>query len=82
MALIFPRLARNFVCNGYFPTDEVTLERILGALDVACFRNGPSFGLTRLCGSARLGMGEWHRTADSRDSIRSDAVWRIASMHA
>jgi len=32
MALMFPRLARNFVRNGYFPTDEVTLERILAAL--------------------------------------------------
>ncbi|MCX8967320.1 class I SAM-dependent methyltransferase [Erwinia psidii] len=32
MALMFPRLAHNFVCNGYFPTDEITLERILAAL--------------------------------------------------
>ena len=28
MALMFPRLARNFVKNGYFPTDEPTLEKI------------------------------------------------------
>lgn len=28
MALIFSRLAHNFVKAGYFPTDEVTLERI------------------------------------------------------
>ena len=34
MALIFQRLARNFIKNGYFPTDEVTLERIVSALDV------------------------------------------------
>lgn len=34
MALVFPRLARNFIKNGYFPTDEVTLSRILGALDI------------------------------------------------
>lgn len=34
MALIFPRLAQNFIKNGYFPTDEISLERILGALDV------------------------------------------------
>ena len=27
MALMFPRLARNFIRNGYFPTDEPTLER-------------------------------------------------------
>ncbi|EAS1759752.1 class I SAM-dependent methyltransferase [Salmonella enterica] len=32
MALMFPRLARNFVRNGYYPTDEVTLERILALL--------------------------------------------------
>lgn len=34
MALIFQRLARNFVKNGYFPTDDVTLSRILLALDI------------------------------------------------
>ena len=38
MALMFPRLARNFVKNGYFPTDEYTLERALAALAPA---NGP-----------------------------------------
>lgn len=38
MALIFPRLAQNFIKNGYFPTDEVTLERILGALDIDASR--------------------------------------------
>ena len=32
MALMFSRLARNFVRNGYFPTDEETIERLLGAL--------------------------------------------------
>lgn len=32
MALMFPRLARNFVKAGYFPTDEPTLERALNAL--------------------------------------------------
>src|SRR3546814_9808759 len=32
MALMFPRLARNFVKNGYFPTDDPTLERALNAL--------------------------------------------------
>lgn len=34
MALIFQRLARNFIKNGYFPTDEITLGRILPALDI------------------------------------------------
>ncbi|WP_126227730.1 DUF6094 domain-containing protein [Burkholderia ambifaria] len=35
MALIFPRLARNFVKNGYFPTDALTLSRIIPALTLA-----------------------------------------------
>ncbi|MBV6791561.1 DUF6094 domain-containing protein [Xanthomonas euvesicatoria] len=38
MALMFPRFARNFVKNGYFPTDEPTLERALAALAPG---NGP-----------------------------------------
>ena len=33
MALMFQRLARNFIKNGYFPTDAVSLSRILAALD-------------------------------------------------
>ena len=32
MALMFPRLAHNFARNGYYPTDEATLERTLQAL--------------------------------------------------
>lgn len=32
MALIFPRLARNFIKNGYFPTDEATIERLTAML--------------------------------------------------
>lgn len=32
MALIFSRLARNFVRNGYFPTDDDTLQRVQSAL--------------------------------------------------
>ncbi|MES2353122.1 MAG: DUF6094 domain-containing protein [Pseudomonadota bacterium] len=34
MALMFQRLARNFIKAGYFPTDEVTLSRILNAIDI------------------------------------------------
>lgn len=33
MALMFTRLAHNFIKHGYFPTDAVTLERILTALE-------------------------------------------------
>lgn len=35
MALIFPRIAQNFIKNGYFPTDLPTLDRIGTALDVS-----------------------------------------------
>ena len=34
MALIFPRLARNFIKAGYFPTDERTLCGVIEALDI------------------------------------------------
>lgn len=35
MALMFSRLAHNFLKNGYYPTDEMTLARILNALDIS-----------------------------------------------
>ncbi len=33
MALMFPRLAHNFAKNGYYPTDEITLQLCLQAVD-------------------------------------------------
>ncbi|GAB6042267.1 DUF6094 domain-containing protein [Endothiovibrio diazotrophicus] len=48
MGLIFPRLANNFARNGYFPTDEATLERILQAL--APSGEGPMRILDPCCG--------------------------------
>jgi tRNA1(Val) A37 N6-methylase TrmN6 len=35
MALIHPRVAQNFIKNGYFPTDGATLARIAKALEPA-----------------------------------------------
>lgn len=35
MALIFQRLARNFVKNGYYPTDGDTIQRVLNTLKPA-----------------------------------------------
>ena len=35
MALMFPRLAQNFIKNGYFPTDEATIERFVKAREPA-----------------------------------------------
>ncbi|MDD5394842.1 MAG: DUF6094 domain-containing protein [Thiothrix sp.] len=34
-ALMFPRLAQNFIKNGYYPTDDVTIARTLSALVAA-----------------------------------------------
>ena len=42
MALIFQRLARNFIKQGYFPTDAETIARVLGALE------GPERGRLRI----------------------------------
>lgn len=38
MALIFSRLANNFIRNGYYPTDEVTMGRLLQAIDAPADR--------------------------------------------
>ena len=35
MALMFQRLARNYIKNGYFPTDGETIEKILEQLSVS-----------------------------------------------
>ncbi|GHD03420.1 hypothetical protein GCM10007320_63450 [Pseudorhodoferax aquiterrae] len=35
MALMFARLAHNFIKNGYYPTDEVTMQRIVQMLRCA-----------------------------------------------
>ena len=35
MALLFQRLAQNFIKNGYYPTDEETMSRIVQALHFA-----------------------------------------------
>lgn len=38
MALMFSRIAHNFIKNGYYPTDEVTLGRLLQAIDAPAQR--------------------------------------------
>lgn len=38
MALIFSRLAHNFIRNGYYPTDELTMGRLLQAIDAPADR--------------------------------------------
>lgn len=48
MALMFARLARNFIKNGYYPTDEETLGRIISML--RCSGPGPHRFLDPCCG--------------------------------
>ena len=48
MALMFQRLARNFIKNGYYPTDAETLLRVLSALQPA--ETGPLRILDPCCG--------------------------------
>ena len=50
MALIFPRIARNFIKNGYFPTDEPTLIAIASALDIGAVGTTPVRILDPCCG--------------------------------
>lgn len=69
MALMFPRLARNFAKNGYYPTDEVTLERILQALAPAA------------TGTMRIGdpcAGEGVALAEAAHALGRDRVQAYA----
>lgn len=64
MALMFARLAQNFIKNGYFPTDEATLEGVMAML-----RAGP--GLCRLLDPC---CGEGSALADIRHGLQQQAA--------
>lgn len=69
MALMFPRVARNFAKNGYFPTDEGTLERVIQAIE-------PSPGIMAIfdgCAGEGVAIAEVAH-ALGRDQVRSYAV--------
>jgi tRNA1(Val) A37 N6-methylase TrmN6 len=63
MALMFARLARNFVKNGYFPTDEATLSRVQNFLRPP--RSKPGRMLDPCC-------GEGSALADLRQGMKDD----------
>ncbi len=50
MGLMFPRLARNFIKNGYYPTDAATIERSLNAIVPAQAERGVIKILDNCCG--------------------------------
>ncbi|MDF8361335.1 hypothetical protein SAMN05216605_102234 [Pseudomonas abietaniphila] len=58
MALMFPRLARNFAKNGYYPTDEATLERTLGALAPADPTSGGPMCILDPCAGEGVAIAE------------------------
>lgn len=62
MALIFQRLARNFIKNGYFPTDEDSISRIAAMFDPS------SEGLTRVFDPC---CGEGIALAECAEDLRS-----------
>ncbi|CCG37587.1 adenine-specific DNA methylase [Xanthomonas citri pv. mangiferaeindicae LMG 941] len=66
---MFPRLARNFIKNGYFPTDEPTLERALSALAPA---NGP-MSIIDPCAGEGVAIAEAAH-ALGREQVRAFAV--------
>ncbi|MGB3288569.1 MAG: DUF6094 domain-containing protein [Burkholderiaceae bacterium] len=82
MALMFPRLARNFAKNGYYPTDEATLERTLSALAPS---DGPMCILDPCAGEgvaiaeAAHALGRKHVTAYAveYDQERADHARRL-----
>lgn len=73
MALMFARLARNFIKNGYYPTDEETLRRIISML--RCSGPGPHRILDPCC-------GEGTALADLRQGLLDAAADEDASGQA
>ena len=69
MALVFPRIAHNFIRNGYYPTDEATLSGVAASLDVAT--NAPIRLLDPCCGCGY-----------ALAALRDDLVARGASVQA
>lgn len=73
MALMFQRLARNFIKQGYFPTDSDTTARILGALQVA--DRGRVRILDPCCGEGvALAETAHHLSQDRADPVESYGI--------
>lgn len=73
MALMFQRLARNFIKQGYFPTDAETIARTLGALE------GPGRGRLRIldpcCGEGvALAEVHHHLSSERADPVESYGI--------
>ncbi len=81
MALMFQRLARNFAKNGYFPTDEKTIEGILSRLTFDVKKNEDKQGVVRMldpCCGEGIALAECSEYLDTkftgRANIKIEAV--------
>lgn len=72
MALMFSRVARNFIKNGYFPTDEVTLTRVLSAL--SCTENHSIRILDPCCGEGSALAEVGHHLSTLGSSVESFGI--------
>lgn len=54
MALMFSRLAHNFAKNGYYPTDDATMQRLIQALDIG----GESLAILDPCCGEGVALAE------------------------
>ena len=71
-ALMFSRLAHNFIKNGYYPTDSDTMSRILNTLQPADQGNGVMNILDPCAGEGTaLAECQYHLGADQ---VRSYAI--------
>jgi len=71
MAIMFPRLARNYVKNGYFPTDLATIQTVSESLIT------PTHEFSRIidpCAGEGAALAELNKALCSNDSICSYGV--------
>jgi len=82
MALMFPRLARNFIKNGYFPTDDDTIKHVLSAIKAP--RDGVIRVLDPCCGegAALLEVATHLRAAGAEVSAYGVEYDRERAWHA
>ena len=71
MALMFDRIARNFIKNGYYPTDAPTIERVLNAI-----RPSEKDGLIKILDNC---CGEGTALAECQHYLQSFGETRVES---
>lgn len=86
MGLMFPRVAHNFIKNGYYPTDQGTLDRVMSLLDstgeqpIRLFDPCAGEGAAIEVVANHLGRDRSEIYAVEYDKERADHVASIANM--